>query len=499
MRRPRLRSFIPGSRKAASAPAATPAKAPGLSEGLMTKLRQLLIGMTQMGSQNEEDRQVRGLVIGAAKIARKTGGMRAMIESIGDIEKAQTAEAASWMTPAEVAEGKAGRFDACDLRNWLAIAERAGVPAIPAREIASFTSEEYSQLVGTYGLDRENPRIKRMFDAIQKGIESDYSAEELDMARKQLRKEEPSATDQEALAERLFSAMDDLPEGWMVRAHVCGGDNLKALAGCGVTETFIPEVRFGADLEIGPGWVRSGNRRRIDIQDRRTMKLYMRNDNVPITYLARPWVVANRWIEGRDPHRAGTPIDIPGTWPAEWRAFVHKGRVTGVSSYYPWAGRADAVSARMALKVRKLAQKIVDAAIRADQLPRSMDDFQKRTSPRHARALEAMGFMDGDFDATIDFIESDAFEAEDGLLMLEAGPGCGPFGSGHPCGFAGDYASLTMDLEDGRGPQELKWMPCEGVAMRNMEHILIGEPQTWAPGEKAGHILTWGETSALAG
>ena len=494
MRRPRLRSLIPG----ASKPVPT-ASSPEMPEGVMTKLRQLLIGMAQMGGQRSEERDVRKLIVGAAKMARKAGGMRQAIQNIADTEAAQVAEASTWMTPAEVAEGKSGRFDACDLRNWLAIAERAGVPAIPAREIASFTAEEYGQLVGKYGLDRDNPRIKRMFDAIREGIEADYTAEELDEAREAAREQEPTRDEFEVLAEKLYSAMDELPEGWMVRASTCGGDNLKALAGCGVTETFIPEVRFGADLEIGPGWVRSGNRRRIDIQDRRTMQLYVRNDTVPIAYLARPWVVASRWLEGNDPHRAGTPIDIPGTWPAEWRAFVRAGKVVGVSSYYSWAGRADAMSARMAIKVRELAQRIVDAAIASDQLPRSMDDaLVRRNSPRHAKALEAMGFMDGDFDATIDFIESDALGAEDGLLMLEAGPGCGPFGSGHPCGFAGDYSTMTLDLEDGHGPQELRWMPCEGVALTNMEHILIGEPKTWETGDKQGRILSWQEADELA-
>ena len=481
MRKRRLRSLIPGVSKA---PAAQP------QESMMTKLRQLLVGMTQMGSQSEEDRSVRNLVLGAARLARAPGKIKAALQNMAETEQAHTAEASTWMDHFDIAEGKAGGFDACDLRNWLAIAARAGVAAIPAREIASFSAEEYSELLGVYGLNHDDPRIKRAFDAIHNGIKADY-AEDLDKLPSIEVSDEQ--IDRDLLIDRLHGAMDDVPEGWMVRSHVCGGNNLKALAGCGVTETFIPEVRFGPDLEVGPGWVRTGNRRRIDIQDKRTTQLYMRNDTVDIAFLARPWVVASRWLEGRDPHRAGTPIDIPGTWPAEWRAFVRAGKVVGVSSYYPWAGQIDEVSAEMALEVRRLAQIVVDQAIEDGQTPRSMDDvLMRRSSPRHAKALEAMGFMDGDFDVTIDFIE-----AEEGLLLLEAGPGCGPFGSGHPCGFAGDYRSIEEDLEDGRGPQKLRWMPCEGVAFRNMDHILVAEPKSWAAGEKGNAILSWEEAEAI--
>lgn len=478
MRRPRLRSLIPGAR--APEPSSEAKRA-----DVMTKLRQLLVGMTQMGSQRSEDREVRNLVLGAAKLARSPGKLREAMQGMAEMEAAQVAEASTWMAPDEVAEGKQGRFDACDLRNWLAIAARAGVAAIPAREILSLSAEEYGAAVGAYGLDRDSPRIRRALGTISQAVRSEYSEDEISEAR--VASVDPQQ-DQDAIIERLHAAMDDVPEGWMVRSSVCGGDNLKALAGCGVTETFIPEVRFGPDLEIGPGWVRTGNRRMIDIQDKRTMQLYVRNDTAPIAFLARPWVVASRWLEGRDPHRAGTPIDIPGSWPAEWRAFVRKGRVVGVSSYYSWAGRADADSANVALKVRELAQAVVDQAIADGQLPRAMDNVLARRNDKVERAMEANGFNDGDFDCTIDFIE-----AEEGILLLEAGPGCGILGGGHPCGFAGDFVEIEFE------GMPMRWLPTEGVALRNMEHILIGDPKTWSPGKKAGAILTWGEAEALAG
>ncbi|AXK43836.1 hypothetical protein DVR09_15385 (plasmid) [Erythrobacter aureus] len=450
------------------------------------KLRQLLVGMAQMGAQSSEDRSVRTLVIGAAKLARSAGGLRAAINGIAETEQAQIAEAATWMDHEAVAAGQSGRFDSSDLRNWLAIAARAGVAAIPAREIASFTSDEYAALVGVYGLNPDDPRVARTLEAIRKGIEADYSEAEIEEAKAAAKSDSPEL-DMNELVERLHSAMDDIPEGWMVRSSVCGGDNLKALAGCGVTETFIPEVRFGPDLEVGPGWVRTGNRRRIDIQDKRTMQLYVRNDTVDIAFLARPWVVASRWLEGRDPHRAGTPIDIPGTWPAEWRAFVRAGKVVGVSAYYPWAGQADALSAEMALKVRELAQAMVDEAIANGQTPRAMDNVLARQNDKFTRAMDAAGFADGDFDCTLDFIEAD-----EGLLFLEGGPGCGMLGGGHPCGFAGDFIEAEFEGEP------MRWMPTKGVAFRNMDHVLIGEPKTWTPGDRSGAILSWDEVEALA-
>jgi len=454
------------------------------SAQIMNRIRQFLVASAQQGAQTSTDRNVRQLVLGAAKLARSPARLLDAIDGISAAENAQIAEATTWLTPDQIGAGTAGRFDAADIRNWLAIAERAGVAAIPAREIARFTRDEYSALSGSYGLDRDNPRVRRAFGAIASALASQTAPSEA---------EDPASEthDLETLSERLFSAMDDVPEGWMVRASVCGGDNLKALAGCGVTETFIPEVRFGPDLEVGPGWVRTCNRRRIDIQDRRTMDLYIRNDTVDLVFLARPWVIASRWLEGRDPHRAGTPLDIPGSWPAEWRAFVRKGTVVGVSAYYAWAGTADPHAARMALAVREKAQAIVDAAEAAGQTPRSMDEVLARRNDSIALAFEHAGFADGDFDCTLDFIEAGTPEAPE-LLLLEAGPGCGMLGGGHPCGFAGDFTHDTF------AGQALRWHACEGVAFRSMDHILMGEPASWTNGEKAGAILSWDEAHQLA-
>lgn len=502
--RRKFRSLIPGSGKISkSSSASETSSKTSMSQGIGDKVRQMLVAVSQMGAQSEQDSSIRKLVLTATKLARSPGKFKQAMNSMAETERAQIEEASTWLASNDIAEGKAGKFDACDLRNWLEIAKIAGVNAIPAREIVSFTAQEYEELLGKYKLDGDNPRIKRSFNAIQKAVASEYSEEEIAAAK--TKDASLSLDKKEEIIERLYSAMDDIPEGWMVRASICGGNNLKALAGCGVTETFIPEVRFGPDLEVGPGWVRQGNRRRIDIQDKRVMDLYIRNDTVPIAFLARPWVVSSRWMEGHDPHRQGSPIDTAivgkGSWPAEWRAFVRAGRVTGVSAYYSWAGEIDKVSAQNAIGVRELAQKLVDAAIKQGLTARSMDDvLMRHNSPQHKAALEQLGFMDGDFDATIDFIET-----ENGLQMLEAGPGCGPFGSGHPCGFAGDYQTEQFDYTEADGTkvptQTLKWMPCEGVAFRNMENILIGDPKSWgkaSDSQRSNAILNWDEALEIA-
>src|SRR5690606_5906914 len=126
---------------------------------------------------------------------------------------------------------------------------------------------------------------------------------------------------------------------------------------------------FGANLEIGPGWVRNGNRRRVNVSDKRTIKAAAEGPGFLI-FLARPWVESSRYIEAPDPHREGSPFAGKGIWPAEWRAFVENGEVVGVASYYGWADQATPETARTALEVRALAQKIVDEARSQKAWPR---------------------------------------------------------------------------------------------------------------------------------
>ncbi len=75
----------------------------------------------------------------------------------------------------------------------------------------------------------------------------------------------PPVAEREALVERLHAAMDDIHEGWM-RAP-------RAVRRMELTGGEAGYVRFSADLSIGPGWMRSGNRRRVDVADARIMKV----------------------------------------------------------------------------------------------------------------------------------------------------------------------------------------------------------------------------------
>lgn len=447
--------------------------------GFADKLRALMIGFSAQGAQRAEAEDVRKLGLSVAGIARRTGALAKAVTGLGETEAFHHAETSSWLTPYAIAQGGSGPFEACNLLSWLAIADKAGVAYIPARPILHLTDAEADAASGKVPLptgaipDRIRARIR-------KGIEDDAA-----FAAMLAEPSEPqdAPIDPEELSEKLYACMDDVPEGWMVRTTQAGPGSLKALAGTGLVETTAPEVRFGAGLEVGPGWVRNGNRRRVDCQDRRLIKSYIAGPHTGMTYVARPWVQASRYVEGRDPHRAGTPLDVPGKWPAEWRAFVEGGKCVAVASYYGWLETPTPFTARIAIEVRDLAQSIVDAAIAQGLEPRYMDVEHARRNPELAAMLEEHGFGPGTFSCSLDFMET-----KDGLLLLEGGPGHTPVGGAHPCSFAGVSGKPTIGNP----------MKMEGVAFRHMPHVLIGEPKTWEDGDRTGCILGWDEVEALA-
>lgn len=449
------------------------------STGFSEKLRGLMIGLNAQGSRREEMADVRRLGLSLAGIARRPGRLADALKGLAETESAHHAETGSWLTAAQVRDGASGPFEACSLLSWIAIAEAAGVPAVPARLILKLTDAESEAAAGLLALptgaipDRIRARLRQGV-ADDAGLAAMLAAGPAD----------PGApVDMELLIEKLHACMDDVPEGWMVRTDQTGPSTLKALAGTGLVEETAPEVRFGPDLEIGPGWIRNGNRRRVDSVDRRLMKSYVAGRHDGMAYVARPWVKASRYVAGRDPHRAGTPIDVPGKWPAEWRAFVVDGVVTGISSYYAWTEQATPATAATALEVRRLAQRMVDAAIAQRLEPRYAEIEGARANPALAETLAAAGFGPGTFCCTIDFIETDG-----GITMLEAGPGASPVGGGHPCGFAGVSGKPVIG----------KPMETSGVAFRHMAHVLIGEPSTWSDGDRTGCILDWNDVAALA-
>ncbi len=449
----------------------------GISRQIQQRLQQTIVAISRHAASNSAVQEMRSLVVGAAKLASSPKRFREAIEQIAKVEAAKRAENESWIRHARIAAGQPGRFDATDLQCWLAIADRAAVPYIEAREILSLDFDELEAILGHIDLGANN-RTARAVDRISAGLRRAFP----ELPSKPQVAAAPMAIDD--ISERCFAAMDSVPEGWMVRAHCCGSNDLKALAGCGVTENKAPEIRFGSSLEVGPGWIRQGNRRRVTIEDERVLRLYMHDDTRPLTFLARPWLPSSRYFEARDPHRAGSDLDIPGHWPAEWRAFVQKGKVTGVSFYYPHAGIADPVSARMALEVRRLAQTMVDQAIADFHQPRMAESAILKESPIHGHALSALGMGEDDFGCVLDFIETDH-----GILFLEGGPACTPFGGGHPCGFISERDELEV------GQTSYPTIKLEGVAFNHRDVLKIQPEDAPAPDRD---IRTWDEVELLA-
>lgn len=443
------------------------------------RLRGFMLGLNVRGAVMAEQRQYREVGLRLAAMARKPGEMAGMIKGIAQAQARHDAETGTWISTEQIAAGESGRFDVCNLLNWLEIAKKADVPAIPAKVILRLTDAETEAAGGIANIptgaipDRIRARMRQ-------GIEND--AEIAAMLA-----EEPSdpdaPVDMEELHEKLHACMDDVPEGWMVRTTQCGPSTLKALAGTGLVDETAPESRFGPDLEIGPGWIRNGNRRRVDTTDRRLMELYVEGPHTGAIYVARPWQTASRYVEGRDPHRAGTPIDFVGKWPAEWRAFIRDGKCVGVSSYYGWLETPSAFNAAIVLEVRALAQRMADVAIAQGLIPRCTRVETARGNERLGRILDEEGFAEDSFSGTIDFMET-----PDGIKMIEAGPGATPVGGAHPCAFAGVSGPPVIGNR----------MVTEGVAFRHMPHVLIGEPSTWIDGDRTGCILTWEEVEALA-
>ncbi|MBS7671366.1 hypothetical protein [Croceicoccus gelatinilyticus] len=444
----------------------------GQSTGMTATIQKVLVAMSRRGAAAEGTRKLRQMVVGGAKLARNPAGLVKTLGEMSRIEELQAQEASTWLTPDALAQGEAGRFDSVDLRNWLVLAERAGVAAVPARPVLSLTEPELGSLLGDIDL-HAHPRTARAADRISSALSSMPTAEV----------EAADPVDPADVYERCLSAMDDVPNGWMIRSHVCGSGDLKALACCGVAQDEAPEVRFSSDLEVGPGWVREGNRRRITFEDERTLNLYMHDTSVPLTFLARPWVRASHWYDASDPHREGTPLDVPGRWPAEWRAFVAGGKVTGVSIYYPHVDADDTRSIIAALEVRKLAQRIVDQAIADRQQARMMELAFLRSDPKKSALLDAAGMGDDDFACTLDFIETD-----DGIKLLEGGPPCSPFGGGHPCAFMGVTEFREIDGE------EVEVISTEGIALHNGSGFAMRTP--YGHDDVDAKIIGWDEAEA---
>jgi len=460
----------------------------------MHDIRSLIGKLNFMGSQHALSWTMRKLSLQSAALFRgPSKAIRSTMTGIGEVAAFVEQEAESWIDPQDITAGHPGGFDACDLRHWLLIAEKAEVPFVPAREILSLSEDELS------AIDQKMTAPSFIRKAVAKGFARAYSAEEraeIEAVGAGIAARE-AEIDPARISDRLFDAMDDVPFDWIVRSNIAGPSTLKAFAGAGVLEDGKTSWEAGEKIEVGPGWVQHGNRRRIDATDTRFVETFAQGHKPRLHYLARPWVQAARRIEGPDPHRHGTPFAGKGSWPSEWRVFVENGRITGVASYYGWAGEATPENARAALEAARLAQKMVDVAAAQGLAARWMDLEIMR---HQAGELEAEGeevhptrraaldrFPRNAINCTLDFIEA---KGENGPVMtfLEGGPAHTPIGGGHPCAFAGNGVIPGQGFES----------RCHGVALKLMDHVLLAEPKTWSAGETAGHILAWDQARALA-
>lgn len=143
-------------------------------------------------------------------------------------------------------------------------------------------------------------------------------------------------------------------------------------------------------------------------------------------------------------------------------------------------------SAKPIRRTREQAQAVVDTATRLRAWPRSMDiEFiragKAMEEPKIARMLETFGR--DTVSCTLDFIETG-----EGLMLLEGGPACSPFGGGHPCAFAGC----------GGQPRHGNMIDVHGVAFKLMDHFLMGDPRTWTDGDRTDRVLSWDDVQELA-
>lgn len=436
-------------------------------------LKRIFAAITIRADQDANHRDLKKLVVLGAREAKR-GSLPGTLDGIASIAEHHETETSTWVEPDAITTGAGGVFDACDLRHWLAIAERAGVPFIPAREVLRLTEAEASFASGQMQVP---PTLSRsLLERFAKTLGAAPAPDE-------------PAIDASALEEKLFSAMDEVPDGWMVRHIRSGGSMLKSFAGLGHAGESAPEVRLTNHLEVGPGWVRIGNRRRIDMADRRTVKAYAEGPaGRDCIFLARPWIEAGRYLEAEDPHRADSPFAGKGLWPAEYRVFIRNGEIAGVSAYYPWASKATREDARSALAARDLAARMLAEMKAIGAIPRYMDlEFGRRAAAAHGEAelsarLEERWPADG-IHCTLDFLET-----KDGLVLLEGGPGTTPFGGGHVCGFAGQSGPPLIGAE----------LATEGVALALLDGVSLIDMKSWQPSDPKGRILTFAEAEALA-
>jgi hypothetical protein len=439
-------------------------------------LKQILIAITARANQE---------AIGAdlGKLALFFGKQRKNIDQtikgIDDVASTHSKIVNGWATHFEIesalSQDKTAKinrtFDACDLMIYLAVAKAAGVSAIPGEVVLSLTQDELSAVGETIKLDF--PRAQR-FLAKFANIESAPNAHD------------DSVIDFEAVHSRIESALDNVPYDYMVRNIRCAASDIKTLAGAGAPIGTEPEVQFDNNFAVGRGWTRNGNRRHINVNDKRILDAIIRGPDLT-HFIARPWIKASRYQVAEDPHRHGTQFAGKGAWPCEWRVFIKNNEVIAVSNYYGWTGGATPENALAALAARVAAQQMLKQMIANNIIPQYEDAELARRMNSPAAALIA-DFDPAKISCTLDFIETN-----DGMTLLEGGPAHYPLviAGGHSCAFTGSTGA----------PSAMTSYVVPGIAFRMLDGVLMGDHETWHNGKDAsreGRFLSFEEAETLA-
>lgn len=441
-------------------------------------IRDAIGRLNLIGGQRSLQKKLRELALGTISLGQK-GQLEQALTGIAAVEARVLGEMETWIEPGDIGvSAGVDRFDVCDLRFWLEIADQAGVPYVPARPILSVPEVVLEELVEKMHVP---PAVSSKLQSVLGKIIGDRP---VDLP------EEPKVLPEHVAQtlEQLSSVMEGIPASWMVRTHLCGSSNLKALVGTGVMLKGDDTARLNDQVKLGAGWVEIGNRRMIDFNDKRFIEIGAQGHKGVTHYLARPWAAPARFHDGEDLHRAGSPLAGPGKWPAEWRVFIRNGEVTGVANYYGWTGEgATPENAWMAIEAAALAQRMVDRMEQMGLLGVFMDtELFRDNIEEHDDVRIAFKDIDPSLNhATLDFIET-----TEGLKLLEGGPGHLPGGGAHPCAFAGQG---VVKGDPGRSV-----CACEGVAYKNMPHTNLGDPRTWVDGDPEGSIDTWMAAADLA-
>lgn len=447
------------------------------------------IGQINFAANREAEMgDLRSTVLGALKLGRNPKKLADRVMALAQTYVDDAEAVAKWLEPDQLARG--GDFDACDLRIWLKIAEAAGVPFIEAKEILSLTDNQLDAVLPAIPLaDALGEKLDTLLESAREHLPK--AGQERSIAEEagpDIFNKSPDADQVAAFKEAMETVLFDIPSSWMVRTHLAGSSLLKSLVGTGLMEKGDDVARIAQGVSLGAGWFQAGNHRLIDFADRRFVEMAA-GGHKPVThYLARPWHKPGRFHQGEDLHRANSPLAGPGKWPAEWRVFIRNGEVTGVTNYYGWTGEgATPQNCWNAIEAASLGQKIADRTTEMGLVARNMRTEVLRGRAADVPAVaEAFASIDPNgLHCSLDFLEG-----EDGLILLEGGPGHLPGGGAHPCAFAGQ----------GRDPKDpaRSVARCEGVAVLPMPHVHLAEVSTWVDGEAEGCILSWGEAHDLA-